>query len=138
MKFMTIVLGYAYWPLLYFGVYLPFIVPRLDGWHHIPFWITWPAMLAFIVILAALGTRCTHKAIILHAFGIAFFLQAFIFTMSKFHMPSFLKSYEARLFSHAILPILSLVVVVIAMGEVGHLVMRFKQRTSNKALEPTP
>ncbi|OGX33584.1 MAG: hypothetical protein A3I43_01305 [Omnitrophica WOR_2 bacterium RIFCSPLOWO2_02_FULL_50_19] len=137
MKSMTTILGYVYWPLLYFAVYLPVIVPRLDQWHHIPSWFTWSVLLGFVVVLGALGVKTSHKAIALHAFGIACFLQGFIFAMSRLNMPSFLKSYEAGFLPDAILPIFIVATIIAVLAEVGHSVVILKGRASNNRMHRT-
>jgi len=137
MKWMTIILAYVYWPLLYFTVYMPFIVPRLGGWRNIPFWITWPAIVGFIALLAACGMRRSHKAILIHSFAVALFLQVFIFAMSRLHMPGFLKSYEAGVVPDTVVPVFIVGIIAAALGETGRLVIGLKGRTSNQAVEAT-
>jgi hypothetical protein len=131
MKWMTTALAYVYWPLLYFGVYIPFIIPRLHQWRQIPFWVTWPAILGFIGLLIACGMRRTHKAILIHAFGLALFLALFIFAMSRLNMPSFLKSYEGGFMPDALVPVASLAVTATLFGEVGRFVRKPRMITSN-------
>jgi len=137
MKWMATILGYAYWPLLYFAVYLPFIVPRLDQWKYIPFWIPGLEIIGFIVVLAALGMSSSHKSILFHAFGISLFLQVSIFAMSRLHMPSFLKSFEGGFLPDAILPVLLLGTIIAVLGEAGHFVVALKRRTFNKTADAT-
>ncbi|MCK5113596.1 MAG: hypothetical protein KAR11_02390 [Phycisphaerae bacterium] len=137
MKLITLILGYVYCPLLYFTIYLPCIVPRLEGWRQIPPWITWTTVVGFIIVLTALGIRRSHKSICIHAFGIALFLEVFVFAMSRLHMPSFNKSYEAGFLPDAILPILILGIVITVLGEAGRFVAELKRRIFdfNKATE---
>ncbi len=128
MERITTVFAYAYWPLLYFGVYMPLVVPRLHQWSHIPFWITWIAFIGFILVLAASGMREHHKSILIHAFGIALFRQAFVFAMPRLHMPSFLKSYEAGFFPEALARILILTIVAGTLGECDRFFVKPKKR----------
>ncbi len=128
MKPITIILGYVYWPLLYFAVYLPVIVPRLDQWHRIPILITWIVFLGFIVVLGALGFKTSHKAIVLHAFGIACFTEGFFFAMSAFSMPAFLKSYEAGFLPDAMLDIPITAIIITVLAEAGHYIAILRER----------
>lgn len=137
MKRMTTISAYVYWPLLYFVVYMPFVVPRLDRWHHIPFWITWLAIIGFISILAACGVRKSHRAICFHAFGMSFFLQGFIFAMSRLSMPGFLKSYEASFMPDAAVPVLIVGTAAVGLGEIGHFITERKERASNQVVVAT-
>ena len=131
MKWMTIALAYVYWPLLYFAVYVPFIVPRLHQWQYIPSWITWPAVIGFGVILAASGIRRTHKAILIHAVGVALFVEVFIFAMSRLQMRSFHKSYEGGFMPDALLPTAILAATAAVFGEVGRFMTELRKKTSN-------
>jgi hypothetical protein len=119
MNWLITILAYVYWPLLYFAVYTPFIVPRLNQWQCTPFWITWPTIVGFIAILVASGMKRSHKSILIRAFSLSLFLQGFIFAMSRLHMPSFLKSYEAGFLPDAVVPVLLLGITATVLGEAG-------------------
>jgi hypothetical protein len=124
MKWMTTALGYVYWPLLYFIAYIPFIIPRLDQWRQIPFWVTWPAICGFVALLVACGMRRSRRTILINAFGLALFLAVFIFTISRLNMPGFLKSYEAGFLPDALVPVMFLTITAAALGEVGRFMAR--------------
>jgi hypothetical protein len=132
MKLTAVILGYVYWPLLYFGVYLPFIVPELTQWNRIPFWIVWPPIIGFIVVLISLGIRRSHKLILIHSFGIALFLQILTFALSRFQMPGFLKSYETGFLPDAIAPVLLFGIIAGVLSETGRYVVKLKERGSNQ------
>jgi len=131
MKWITIILGYLFFPLLYFTIYLPFIIPRLNEWHRIPFLIMRLTIIAYVIILAGFGIKNSHKTIVIHAFGISCFIHVFMFTMSVLRMPSFLKSYESGFLPEAIPSIVILGIAVALLAEAGHVVLRMKGGTSN-------
>ena len=130
---MTTILVYVYWPLLYFTVYVPFIIPRLNTWNQIPFLVTGFGIFGFVALLAACGMRKTHKSIFIHSFGVALFLEVFIFAMSRLSMPGFLKSYENGFLPDAVVPILILGIIMTTLGESGRFASKWKRRTSNQA-----
>jgi methylmalonyl-CoA mutase cobalamin-binding domain/chain len=132
MSWLTTILSYVYWPLLYFAVYIPFIVPRLNHWQHIPFWITWPPIVGFIVVLVACGMKRSHKSILVRAFALALFLQGFIFVMSQLNMSGFLKAYEAGFLPDVVAPIIFFGITATIFGEAGRFAAKLRIKNQNK------
>jgi hypothetical protein len=91
----VILAAYVYQPVLYFAVYLPFIVPRLPGWTHIPLPIHVAVIGGYLAVLLVAGRSLDHRRIALHALGIEASNGVFTFLMARLQMPAFLKSYEA-------------------------------------------
>jgi hypothetical protein len=124
-------LAYAYWPLLYFGIYLPLIVPRLNQWEHIPYWLIIGSIMGFIVVVAKLGSRSIQRAIIFHAIGISIFVELFLFFMVYLGMPGFRNPNETSLLG-SILSIVIMAICLVTLAEAGYfLVQKKATRTEN-------
>ncbi len=87
--------AYVYQPTLYFAVYLPFVVPRLPGWTHVPLPVHVAVVGGFVTVLLVAGRSLGHRGIALHALGIVVANSVFTYTMAALRMPAFLKSHEA-------------------------------------------
>jgi len=123
----TTLLAYLLFPLLYFTVYLPLIVPRLAGWHRIPYGITISLGAIYLLVVAAVGVGRSHKTILLHALGLAGSIHVFIFIVSRLQMPGFLKAYESRFFPEAIPRILVTGILLTLVAEAGRFVSRARR-----------
>ena len=121
MKWMWIIFAYAYCPLIYLTVYIPLVLPRLDHWSHIPFWILMPLIIGFVIIIAAFGIRRSHRSILINSFGIALVLQAFSFSLSRLHMPGFHKFTETGFIPDSIKIILISGIFVFIIAEFGRI-----------------
>ena len=89
-----IVAAYLYWPALYLAVYLPFIMPRLPEWDHVPVAFVGTILGGYVVLLVAAGRALDHRRIALHAIGIAVSVDAFALVMSALRTPAFFKTFE--------------------------------------------
>ena len=89
-----IVAAYLYWPGLYLAVYLPFIMPRLPEWDHIPVAIVATILGGYVVLLVAAGRGRDHRRIVLHAIGIAVSVDVFSLVVSALRTPAFRKTFE--------------------------------------------
>jgi len=85
----VIVAAYLYWPVIYLAVYLPFIVPRLPAWDHVPAVVVATILGGYVVVLLAAGRSLDHRRIALHAIGIALSVDAFSLAMSALRTPAF-------------------------------------------------
>jgi hypothetical protein len=117
-KTATVLLAYGYWPLFYFAVYLPLIVPKLDHWKHIPLWIFLASVFGFIVLLAGVGAKHKTKTNFFHAIGIAASLYLFQFLLKSLSLPGFRKPG----FSDILASFLSILVVFILL-ETGRMLL---------------
>ncbi len=121
-------LAYAYWPILYFGIYLAFIVPSLYRWKRIPPWIVFAACLGFAAVLVNMGRRHSTKVNFFHAIGIQGSLLLFFFLLAKLAMPGFKKSESGieggafELLAGVLLP----VVIIFALAEGGRVLISGK------------
>ncbi len=127
-KLAATLLAYAYWPIVYFGIYLPFIVPSLDRWKRIPPGIVFAACLGFATVLVNMGRHHSTKANFLHAIGIQGSLLIFFFLLAKLAMPGFKKSESGieggalELLAGVLLP----VVIIFALAEGGRILISKK------------
>ena len=115
---MTVV-GYLYWPALYFGLYLPFIMPRLPHWTSVPLVIVVTVFSGFAVVLVAAGRSLDHRRIGLHALGIVASIEVFTLVMARLQMPAFQKGAEGD-DPWELLGAAAGVAVVAVMLEAGH------------------
>lgn len=127
-------LAYVYWPAAYFGIYLPFIIPRLDQWRQIPIWIPIVLALGFIFALVNLGMRSSTKTNLIHAISIWASMLLFMFLMAKFVMPGFKKSTIGHAETSAWFTVEDLIVIVLpillffAVAEGGRILLTKKAR----------
>jgi hypothetical protein len=90
----VIVAAYLYWPVIYLAVYLPFIVPRLPAWDHVPAAIVATILGGYVALLLAAGRSLAHRRIALHAIGIAVSVDAFSRVMSALRTPAFARTFD--------------------------------------------
>jgi len=123
-------LAYIYWPVAYFGVYLPFVVPSLGRWKQIPVWIPIIMGLGFVLILVSMGIHNSQKANFLHAIGIQISLLFFLFLMVKLVMPGFKKSeYGANgRFLEDLIVLVAPIMIMFAVAEGGRILLTKKDR----------
>ncbi len=88
---------YLYLLAVYFGIYIPFIVPNLAFWTSIPLYVVAPLALAYAFLLAVLGNHITYVTRIPHAIALAAFLAVVPVIGEHFTAPGFLKASETVL-----------------------------------------
>lgn len=123
-KLAITILAYAYWPIAYFGIYLPLIVPSLDHWTRIPLWILFLICLGFAIVLISMGKWYSTKANLLHALGLHVSLLLFLSLLAKLVMPGFKKGGSGKggildLLINVLLPIM----IIFALEEGGRVLM---------------
>lgn len=92
-----IVAAYLYWPAIYLVVYLPFIVPRLPTWDHVPATLLVAILAGYIALLIAAGRGRDHRRIALHALSIAVSVDAFSLLVAWLRTPGFGKTFQSVL-----------------------------------------
>jgi hypothetical protein len=117
-------LAYAYWPLLYFVVYLPLIVPKLAQWKRIPLWIFLASVFGFVALLAGVGATHKTKVNLFHAIGVTVFLHLFLFILRGLSLPGFRNT--AGYFD--VLTILLPMLIVFVLLESGRILVPKKAR----------
>jgi hypothetical protein len=90
----VIVAAYLYWPVIYLAVYLPFIVPRLPAWDHVPAAIVATILGGYVAVLLAAGRSLEHRRVVLHAIGIAVSVDAFSRVISALRTPAFARTFD--------------------------------------------
>jgi hypothetical protein len=90
----VIAAAYLYWPVIYLAVYLPFIVPRLPSWDHVPAAVVATILGGYVAVLLAAGRALDHRRIVGHAIGIAVSVDAFSLVMSALRTRAFAKAFE--------------------------------------------
>jgi hypothetical protein len=85
----VIVAAYLYWPVIYLVVYRPFILPRLSSWSHVPLTLVAVVAGGYVALLLAAGRRRTHRAIALHALGIALWVEGLSLLIAWLQTPGF-------------------------------------------------
>jgi hypothetical protein len=123
-------LAYIYWPAAYFGIYLPFLVPRLEDWRHIPYWIPIALGLGFIFVLANMGKHLSTKVNVLNAIGIWASILLFMLLMGKLTMPGFKKvayGVKGRLIEELIV-LVAPMLIMFAVAEGGRILLTRKAR----------
>jgi hypothetical protein len=115
----VIVTAYLYWPVVYFAVYLPFILPRLPAWDHIPAAIVAAVLGGYVTVLVAAGRALDHRRIVLHTVGIAVSIYAFSLVMASLSAPAFLKAFEGGFDPWDVLATAAHAVVVLVFLEAG-------------------
>ncbi len=134
-RFAYTFLAYCYWPLVYFGIYLPFVAPNLGHWKRIPVWIPIIIGIGFAFILVCMGIRNSQKTNFFHAIGIQISLLLFSLLMAQRVMPGFKKSElglnplaaKAWRFSDLII-LVAPVIMMVALAEGGRVLLRKKAR----------
>lgn len=71
LKLTTFVVGVAYFPLVYYAVYVPFLVPRLSHWNSIPAPIVLAVTLPYAVAVGVFGATARWSGALLGALVIA-------------------------------------------------------------------
>jgi hypothetical protein len=82
-----IIAAYLYWPVIYLAIVLPFIVPRLPTWDHVPFALAAAIVGGYVALLLAAGRGRDHGRIALHALGIAVGVDAFTLLVAGVRRP---------------------------------------------------
>jgi hypothetical protein len=143
-KLIFMILVYAYRPAAYFGIYLPFIVPRLDQWNQIPLWIPIVLVVGFIYVLANLGMRSSTKGNILHAVVISVANSLFLVLLALLNMPGF-KKWEGFaavptlwVFVGELMRLVLFAVPLFAVAEGGRILLAKKGPLANRITKQSP
>ena len=111
--------AYLYWPVVYFAVFLPFIVPRLPARDYVPAVIAAGAIAGYLGVLLLAGRHLDHRRIALHSLGMAVSVDVFAFGVSALRMHSFPTALDRGVDPWDGLAMIVNVVVVLACLEAG-------------------
>ena len=114
-----IVAAYVYWPAIYLAVYVPFVVPRLPTWNHVPTPFFLAIVGVYIVVLLLAGRSLGHGWIALHAIGIALSADAFALVVSWLRAPGFRKAFQVGLDPWDVLATAAHAIIVVIFLEGG-------------------
>jgi hypothetical protein len=118
------VAAYLYWPTIYLAVYLPFIVPRLPTWDHVPGGVIAAILASYLALLLAAGRGRDHRRIAVHALGIAVSVDAFSLLVAWLRTPGFGKTLASGFDPwEALVTVLHALVVLVAL-EAGRVLGR--------------
>jgi hypothetical protein len=107
-----IVALYAFFPALYFFVYLSLVLPRLATWPAFPWPVPVLPIFGYGVLLIVVGALIKRSSLLLvHALGIALTNLVFIVGMASMMMPGFKKiEISPMAFEQVLLPPITLLV----------------------------
>ena len=91
LKIILIFFGHFYFPLLYFILYLPIILPKLDSWHKIPMWIPITIIAIYTIILLFIGFISSQIKILIYSISIILIIEFFSFLFTYLRLPCFKK-----------------------------------------------
>lgn len=114
---------YAWWPIVYLAIYLPFVVPRLGLWNRIPVSILVGTMGAFVLLGVCAGALLNQRWILVHAFGVAAFLQVCEAIAARYDAPGLANGWSVEspaVFWVVLFPVKILgLIVVFETGRLG-------------------
>lgn len=130
---------FLYYPIVYFTVYLPIIVPRLQFWNHIPIWILILFFGIYSLIIIFIGFFSSQKIILINTIMLSMISELFSITMAILKMPGFLKNnvIEAYYSNEGYLTEISLefsiyFVSILLLFEIGYLISYIIKRYCSK------
>jgi len=117
------------YPLFYFVLYLPIIVPRLQQGSSLPWWVVLPHIIAAI-FLVLLGVRLAPNKLFGYAIGITVSFEGYLFWMALLQMPGFRKTeiHSVKLVLLSASIVLVLVTTGLAIGYMMRHVLEWRRR----------